>query len=173
MEENPLNKLPGFMGTENAPLKQKIITDELITSELEKRGYLEYHDMDETKAWNLVEKHYDCEVTDQWKNCSFDFYCYSETTSDGYEVFIATNNPDSVCISEDVHYYENDLSDEIANAIQDGNNMYIDDLDWHPFMDAVEESYDSMVGDIKEEIEDELINKGYEREANTITEATA
>lgn len=25
MEENPLNKLPGFMGTENAPLKQKII----------------------------------------------------------------------------------------------------------------------------------------------------
>ena len=40
MEENPLNKLPGFMGTENAPLKQKIITDELITSELEKRGYL-------------------------------------------------------------------------------------------------------------------------------------
>ena len=173
MEENPLNKLPGFMGTENAPLKQKIITDELITSELEKRGYFDYHDMDETKAWNLLEKHYDCEVSDQWTNKHFDFYCYSETTSDGYEVFIATNNPDSVCISEDVHYYENDLSDEIAEAIQNGNNMYIDDLDWHPFMDAVEESYDSMVGDIKEEIEDELINKGYEREADTITEATA
>ena len=173
MEENPLNKLPGFMGTENAPLKQKIITDELITSELEKRGYFDYHDMDETKAWNLLENHYDCEVSDQWANKHFDFYCYSETTSDGYEVFIATNNPDSVCISEDVHYYENDLSDEIAEAIQNGNNMYIDDLDWHPFMDAVEESYDSMVGDIKEEIEDELINKGYEREADTITEATA
>ena len=88
-------------------------------------------------------------------------------------MFIATNNVDSVCISEDVHYYENDLSDEIAEAIQNGNSMYIDDLDWHPFIDAVEESYGSMVDDIKEEIEDELINKGYERETNTITEATA
>ena len=154
-------------------MKEKIITDKLITSELEKRAYFDYHDMDETKAWNLLENHYDCEVSDQWTNKHFDFYCYSETTSDGYEVFIATNNPDSVCISEDVHYYDNDLSDEIAEAIQNGDNMYIDDLDWHPFMNAVEESYDSMVGDIKEEIEDELINKGYEREADTIAEATA
>jgi hypothetical protein len=48
---------------------------------------------------------------------------------------------DSVCVGEDIHYYENDLSDEIAEAIQEGYNMYIDDLDWHPFMDAVEESY--------------------------------
>lgn len=152
---------------------KKIITDELITSELEKRGYLEYHDMDETKAWNLLEKHYECEVSDEWTNKHFDFYCYSETTSDNYEVFIATNNPDSVCISEDVHYYENDLAGEIAEAIQEGYNMYIDDLDWHPFMEAVEESYGSMVDDIKEEIEEELINKGYERETDTITEATA
>ena len=154
-------------------MSKKIITDELITSELEKRGYLKYDEMDETKVWNLLEKHYDCEVSDQWTNKHFDFYCYSETTADGYEVFIATNNPDSVCISEDVHYYENDLSDEIATAIQEGENMYIDDLDWHPFMDAVEESYNSMIGDIKEEIEDELINKGYEREADTTAEATA
>ena len=154
-------------------MSKKIITDKLITSELEKRGYLEYHDMDETKAWNLLEKHYECEVSDQWSNKYFDFYCYSETTSDGYEVFIATNNVDSVCISEDVHYYENDLSDEIAEAIQNGNSMYIDDLDWHPFIDAVEESYGSMVEDIKEEIEDELINKGYERETDAITEAIA
>ena len=154
-------------------MSKKIITDELITSELEKRGYLEYHDIDETKAWNLLEKHYDCEVSDQWANKSFDFYCYSETTADSYEVFVATNNPDSVCISEDVHYYENDLSDEIAEAIQEGYNMYIDDLDWRPFMDAVEESYGSMIDDIMKEIEEELINKGYERETDTITEATA
>jgi hypothetical protein len=40
-------------------------------------------------------------------------------------------------------------------------------------MDAVEESYGSMIDDIKEEIEEELINKGYERETDTITEATA
>ena len=43
---------------------EKKITDKLITDKLEAKGYLEYHDMDETKAWNLLEKHYDCEVSD-------------------------------------------------------------------------------------------------------------
>ena len=140
----------------------KIITDKLITDKLEAKGYLEYDEMDETKAWNLLEKHYDCEVSDQWTNKHFDFYCYSETTADGYEVFIATNNIDSICVGEDIHYYENDLQDEIAEAIQEGYNMYIDDLDSQPFMYAVEESYGNMVNDIKEEIENELIEQGYE-----------
>ena len=72
-------------------------------------------------------------------------------------MFIATNNIDSICVGEDIHCYENDLQDEIAEAIQEGYNMYIDDLDWHPFMEAVEESYGNMVNDIKEEIENELI----------------
>ena len=152
MEESALNT------------EHKIITDKLIDSKLKKLGYLDYYDLDETAAWNLLEKHYDCKVSDQWDNINFDFYCYSETTADGYEVFVATNDPDGVCISEDVHYYKNDLSNEIAVAIQDGNNMYIDDLDWYPFMEAVEESYGKMVNDIKQKIENELIEQGYELE---------
>ena len=147
----------------------KIITDELITKKLEAKGYLEYNEMDENKAWDLLEKNFECEVSDQWTNKSFDFYCYSETTADGYEVFIATDNPDSVCISEDVHYYENDLSQDISVAIQEGCSMYIDDLDWYPFMEAVEEAYGKMVNNIKEEIENELIEQGYERETEDET----
>ena len=154
-------------------MSKKIITDELITSELEKQGYLKFDDMDETKAWDLLQAHYDCEVDDQWRNKHYDFYCYEETTADGYSVYIATHNPDSICISEDVHYYENDLQGEIEQAIQDGNSMYIDDLDAGYFMYAVEACYDNMIDDIKEEIENELINKGYEREADTTAEATA
>lgn len=141
---------------------EKILTDKLITDKLEAKGYLEYHDMDETKAWNLLEKHYDCEVDDQWRNKHYDFYCYEETTADGYSVYIATNDPDSICISEEVHYYENDLSDEIKIAIKDGCTMYIDDLDARYFMDAVEQAYDSMYNDKKQEIENELIEQGYE-----------
>ena len=173
MEENPLNKLPGFMGTENAPLKQKIITDELITSELRKRGYLDYGDIDENEAWEKLEEKYDCEVDDQWRNKHYDFYCYEETTADGYSVYVATVNTDNICISEDIHYYENDLQGEIERAIQDGCSMYIDDLDAGYFMYAVEACYDKMIDKIRKEIEEQLINKGYEREADTATEATA
>jgi len=154
-------------------MSKKIITDELITSELEKQGYLEYHDMEENEAWKLLQAHYNCEVDDQWRNKHYDFYCYEETTADGYTIYVATDNVDSVCVSEDVHYYENDLSDEIVVAIKDGCTMYIDDLDAHYFMDAVEEAYGDMLDKLREEMEEQLINKGYERETDTIAEATA
>ena len=154
-------------------MSKKIITDELITSELEKRGYLDYEDIDETQAWEKLEKHYDCEVDDQWRNKHYDFYCYEETTADGYSVYIATHDPDSICISDEVHYYENDLQGEIEQAIADGCSMYIDDLDASYFMYAVEACYDSMYYGMRKEIENELIKQGYEREADTTAEATA
>jgi len=152
---------------------KKIITDELITSELEKQGYFEFHEMEETKAWNLLQAHYNCEVDDQWRNKHYDFYCYEETTADGYTIYVATDNTDSICVSEDIHYYENDLSDEIEVAIKDGCTIYIDDLDTHYFMDAVEQAYSNMLDKIREEMEEQLINKGYERKTDTPTEATA
>ena len=142
---------------------KKIITDKLITSKLEEQGYLEYHDMEETEAWNLLQAHYNCEVHDQWRQKHYDFYCYEETTADGYSVYVATHNIDSVCVSEDVHYYDNDLSDEIVVAIEDGSTMYIDDLDAHYFMDAVEQSYDKMLDKLREEMKEQLIEQGYER----------
>ena len=154
-------------------MSKKIITDELITSKLEEQGYLEYRDMEENKAWDLLKKHYDCEVWDQWSNKHFDFYCYEETTADGYSVYVATHNVDSVCVSEDVHYYENDLSDEIVSAIVDGSTIYIDDLDAHYFMDAVEECYEHMMKKLKNQMEEQLIEQGYEWEADTTAEATA
>jgi len=152
---------------------KKIITDELITSELEKQGYFEFHEMEETKAWNLLQAHYNCEVDDQWRNKHYDFYCYEETTADGYTIYVATDNTDSICVSEDIHYYENDLSDEIEVAIKDGCTIYIDDLDTHYFMDAVEQAYSNMLDKLREEMEEQLINKGYERKTDTPTEATA
>jgi hypothetical protein len=151
---------------------EKIITDELITKKLEAEGLLEFHDMEENKAWSLLQAYYDCEVDDQWRNRGYDFYCYEETTADGYTVYITTSDPDSICISEDVHYYENDLSNEIETAIKDGCTMYIDDLDATYFMDAVEEAYGTMYANVKQKIENELIEEGYEYENRdeTVTE---
>jgi len=143
---------------------EKILTDKLITDKLKAKGYLEYHDMEENEAWNLLEKHYECEATDEWRNTSYDFYCYTETTADGYEVFVTTNDTNSICVSENVHYYDNDLSDEIEVAIYAGDSMYIDDLDSHYFKQAVEDAYDTMYNDKKQEIENELIEQGYEYE---------
>ena len=61
-------------------------------------------------------------------------------------------------------HYDNDLSDAIVDAIVNGEDMYVDDLDAYYFMDAVEEAYGQMVNNVKEEIENELIEQGYEHE---------
>ena len=143
---------------------EKILTDELITKKLEAEGLLEFHVMDEDKAWSLLQAYYDCEVDDQWRNKYYDFYCYEETTSDGYAIYVTTSDPDSICVSEDVHYYENDLHEEIEIAIKDGCTMYIDDLNATYFMHAIENAYDTMYANVKEKIENELIEEGYEHE---------
>jgi hypothetical protein len=70
-----------------------------------------------------------------------------------------------VCICEDVHYYENDLADKLAEAMTDYNEqIYVDDLDSYYVEEAIMAVYDEYVGDIKQEVENELIEEGYEYE---------
>ena len=144
-------------------MKKKLLTEELIDKRLEKHGVK--FDIDHDEALKVIQKHYDFELTDNW-NGTPDFSIYTETTADGYEVWVATSGDGrNVCINEDVHYYENDLNDKLAEAMTDYNELiYVDDLDSYYVQDAVTEVYDSYVNDMKQEVENELIEEGYEYE---------
>jgi hypothetical protein len=139
----------------------KIITEELIDKRLEAHGVK--FDIDHDEALKVIQKHYDFELTDNW-NGTPDFSVYAETTADGYEVWVATSGDGrNICINEDVHYYENDLSEKLAEAMTDYNELiYVDDLDSYYVQDAVTEIYDEYVNDMKQEVENELIEEGYE-----------
>ena len=142
---------------------KKLITEELIDKRLQARG-VEF-DIDHDEALKVIQKHYDFELTDNW-NGTPDFSVYTESTADGYEVWVATNGDGrDICIAEDVHYYENDLAEKLAEAMTDYNELiYVDDLDSYYVQDAVTEVYDDYVNDMKEEVENELIEEGYEHE---------
>lgn len=144
----------------------KIITDELIEQLLDKRGFSE--DTTEKSMLCAVQDYYDTELVDQWPNYA-DYWVYPESTADGYEVFVATHNPNSVSISEDIHYYENDLAGKLEDAIADGGKIYVDDLDAYYVTDAVQDCYLYIRDRLTEEIEDELTNDGYVREEETET----
>ena len=144
----------------------KIITDELIEQMLDKRGFSE--DATEESMLCAVQDYYDTELVDEWPNYA-DYWVYTESTRDGYEVFVATHNPDRISINEDVHYYENDLAGELEDAIADGGKIYVDDLDAYYVTEAVRECYDYLRDRLTEEIEDELMNDGYVREEETET----
>ena len=52
---------------------------------------------------------------------------YSESTADGYEVYVATHDDQNVSINEDVYYYDSDLTDVIMEQLEDRYSVYIDE----------------------------------------------
>jgi len=139
----------------------KIITEELIDERLKSKGVK--FDLNHEEALKVIEDHFEFKLTDDW-NGTPDYSIYTETTADGYEVWVATNNPNgNICVNSDVYYYDNDLSEPLIEAMTDYNELiYVDDLSEYYVEDAVQRVYEEYVNDIKQEVEDELIEEGYE-----------
>ena len=144
-------------------MNKKLITEDLIDERL--KAYGVNFDIEQDEALKVIQDHFEFELTDNW-NGTPDYSIYTETTADGYEVWVATNGDGtSVCINEDVHYYENDLADKLIEAMTDYNELiYVDDLDSYYVEEAIMAVYDEYVSDIKQEVENELIEEGYEYE---------
>lgn len=142
----------------------KILTDELIKETLIYRGWQDVNDADQEWQRQMVLEHYDVELTDSFDN-NCDYYIYSETTRDGFEVWVAAEDVGNVCISEDVHYYDGDLHDELVDAIKNElSPIYLDDVNAE-FVDyAIEELYQELYDEKYEEVESELIDQGYKYE---------
>ena len=146
----------------------KKLTEDLIYKKLEEKSILDDFTNDEDLATEQLYNHFDFKLTDQW-NGTPDYSIYTETTADGYEVWVATiGDGRNVCINEDVHYYENDLCDKLIEAVMDHNELiYVDDFEAYYVQEAMSELYERLINDIKEEIENELIEQGYEYEKVT------
>ncbi len=145
----------------------KIITDELIEKKLKEKGLSMYDQVE--NSLDKLQNHYNFELTDSY-NKEPDYSIYTETTADGYEVFIATSGDGrNICINEDVYYYDSDLGDALYNAMFDGYNelIYVDDLDAYYVQDAIEMAWESFIADMIDEVENELIEQGYEYENET------
>jgi hypothetical protein len=141
----------------------KVLTEELIIAELEKKGILDVHDIDTDEQVKLLCSHYDATFTESWN--SFDIAFYTESTADGYEVYIATENDMKISITEDVYYYESDWFEKLPEALQNGSTIQIDEYakeDNYGFQDAVSEAYVEFYEEIWQEIEQELEDQGYE-----------
>ena len=53
---------------------------------------------------------------------------YTESTADGYDVYIVTNNPSNISVCEDVYYYDHDISNSFEEQVRYGDtSFYIDD----------------------------------------------
>jgi len=112
-----------------------------------------------------IKNHFDFEITDNWSK-NPDIMFYTETTSDGYEVWIATDDDRHPSINEDVYYYENDWLEKMADAMTDGMTIYFQELDQdnYEFREVVHNVYEEYYNDKRQELIEKLIDDGYEWE---------
>ena len=144
----------------------KILTDELIEQRLKDHG-ISMYDGDE-KALDKLQEKYEFKLTDNWNETPC-YSIYTETTADGYEVFIATYDDRNISVNEHIHYYDNNLSTELEDAIRSSGgycNIYVaeDFTDEYWYSDMFSEIYQSICEIQEQEIKDILIDEGYEEQ---------
>ena len=146
-------------------METKKLTEDLILEKLEEKGVVYPRELDVEEAEKVVLEYYDAEITTEWKShCQM--YFYAQTTADGYEVYMATEDDRSPYIEQDLYYYESDWFEKLPQAIYDGLCIHVDEYNKedYAYQDAIEEVYEEYWNDMKQEIENELIEEGYEWE---------
>ena len=140
----------------------KYITEELIEQKMISYGYGETNSHDEDHIRKIVLDHFDAELTDQWKQ-DCEFYIYEESTADGYSIYIATSDTNSISVNEDIHYYDSDLSSVLQDAIKDSGEIYVDDYFQDFIDDAIQELYLYLAEKMHQDVVDELLDEGYKQ----------
>ncbi len=111
-------------------------------------------EMLEERMIELVKNHLEISISQDVSDFNnVDCHIYSESTADGYDVYMCTNNPDQPSICEDVYYYENDLPDAFRDQIRWGDRtFYICDSIYEDcyFDDTLLETFSEYVDDIVE-----------------------
>ena len=73
-------------------MSKKLLTDDLILSKMaEDYGAIPPEDIDTEDKYRKIQEHYDFSIDTEWKG-SYDMQFYTETTADGYEVWVATED---------------------------------------------------------------------------------
>ena len=140
----------------------KILTHELIEQTMADQGWLDINEVDQEDQKKMVLDYYEVELTDRF-DLNNAYHIYTESTRDGYEVWVATENMREVCISEDVYYYDSDIHEALADAIKDElSPIYVDDTEADYIDYAIEKLYEHVYDAKLEEVESELEDQGYE-----------
>jgi len=141
------------------------LDDELVRQLLSEDNVTAADDTNQDIMLERIKNHFDFEITDGWNN-NPDIMFYTETTSDGYEVWIATDDDRHPSINEDVYYYESDWLEKMEDAMTDGMTIYFQELndDNYEFQEVVHDVYEEYYNDKRQELIEKLIDDGYEWE---------
>ena len=88
------------------------------------------NEMTEERMIELVKNHLEISIsTDISDFENNDCAIYNESTADGYDVFVVTNDTRNVNVCENVFYYDHDIADQFSEQIRYGDRTFYVDGD--------------------------------------------
>jgi len=112
------------------------------------------NEMTEERMIELIKNHLEISIsTDISDFENNDCTIYNESTADGYDVFVVTNDTRNVNVCENVFYYDHDIANQFSEQIRYGDRtFYIDDSIYEDcyFEDKLIELFAENVEDIIE-----------------------
>ncbi len=92
-------------------------------------NYLREGEIPEERMIELIKNHLEISIsTDIADFDNVDCHVYSESTADGYDVYVVTNDSKHVNVCENVYYYAHDIAQQFSEQIRYGDKtFYIDD----------------------------------------------
>tara|TARA_R110001606_G_scaffold2703_3_gene11704 strand:+ start:41 stop:496 length:456 start_codon:yes stop_codon:yes gene_type:complete len=83
----------------------------------------------ESRMIELIKDHLEISISTEINDFeNNDCTIYNESTADGYDVFVVTNDTRNVNVCENVFYYDHDIANQFSEQIRYGDRtFYIDD----------------------------------------------
>ena len=148
--------------------KKRILNPTIVREKLEdEAGIIFGLEGDDAKAFCLDKWGGNFDITSNWAEGGEDLIIYTETSADGYDLWICTddhNGPRN--IGEDVYYYQDNeqFMERALDVLRCGGSVWIDsyiaeDMEYEiaeAFTIAYEDEYDGLFENMK----DELLNNG-------------
>jgi hypothetical protein len=84
----------------------------------------------DSRLVELVKNHLEISISTDISNFeNVDCTIYNESTADGYDVYVITNDPRNVSVCEEVYYYDHDLANQFHEQMRYGDRTFYVDGD--------------------------------------------
>jgi hypothetical protein len=108
----------------------------------------------DSRLVELVKNHLEISISTDISNFeNVDCTIYNESTADGYDVYVITNDPRNVSVCEEVYYYDHELANQFHEQMRYGDRTFYVDRDIYDdcyFEDKLIELFVENVEDIIE-----------------------
>jgi len=113
----------------------------------------------DSRLVELVKNHLEISISTDISNFeNVDCTIYNESTADGYDVYVITNDPRNVSVCEEVYYYDHELANQFHEQMRYGDRTFYVDRDIYDDCYFEDKLIELFVENVEDIIEDEELD---------------